>query len=596
LQFHSRRDFKSLHVGDVLGVELADFMVLTGPNGSGKSNLLESLSQNAIIYDDLGDLSGPAVRLFPLGQLLAAAEGPVQPAGFKEPWANIYNSVQMWKAQAPQMMGNPAVSGQQIAQFVDQQIVGGKLLTEPALHRFKSDLGKPLMEATIQDFQEYAPLIPGVRDPFAASIAEVFLTYAARRLRHEMAQWRAETRGVGSAPSDEEFVSRYGPAPWELLTETLAIVGLEYHFNAPPEDTENVNYEVTLTGAGGDSIKPADLSSGERVLLAIAMGLFTGTSMSESIELPRLLLLDEADASLHPSMVRSLLTVIEEVFVRQYGVRVILATHSPTTVALAPEGALFVMNRSAPRLRKVTTDEAMKLLTVGISSLSVKLENRRQAFVESEYDQAIFQELFGILKGRIGTEKSAEFIAAGRRDVGGGCDMVKRLVKELRAAGSDSVSGIVDRDNRGAAPDHIYYLGDRYSIENLVFDPLLLGSFLLREQVVAAADLGLPEGLRNFEMRAHHAPAVVFAVGTQLGIDLNRTRDVSYLGGFSIAVPEDFLDLQGHALEGRVVDAYPRLYSYKKDLKRQIVKRAVGDLPDFVPQSITSLLGKLLED
>jgi hypothetical protein len=100
----------------------------------------------------------------------------------------------MWKAQAPQMMGNPAVSGQQIAQFVDQQIVGGKLLTEPALHRFKSDLGKPLMEATIQDFQEYAPLIPGVRDPFAASIAEVFLTYAARRLRHEMAQWRAETR------------------------------------------------------------------------------------------------------------------------------------------------------------------------------------------------------------------------------------------------------------------------------------------------------------------------------------------------------------------------------------------------------------------
>jgi hypothetical protein len=61
----------------------------------------------------------------------------------------------------------------------------------------------------------------------------------------------------------------------------------------------------------------------------------------------------------------------------------------------------------------------MKLLTVGISSLSVKLENRRQVFVESEYDQAIFQELFGILKGRIGTEKSTEFIAAGRRDVGG---------------------------------------------------------------------------------------------------------------------------------------------------------------------------------
>lgn len=236
----------------------------------------------------------------------------------------------------------------------------------------------------------------------------------------------------------------------------------------------------------------------------------------------------------------------------------------------------------------------MKLLTVGLTSLSVRLENRVQIFVESEYDQAIFQALFALLKNHFQTERSAEFIATGRRDVGGGCDMVKRLVKELRTAGSSTVLGVVDRDGRQGAPEHIYYIRDRYSIENLVFDPLLLGVFLLREQVRTATQLGLPEGTRNFELGASHAPALVAAVSTSLGVQDGPTQDVHDLGGFTLQIPKALLDMQGHKLEELVVGTFPQLRAYKKDLKRQIIGRAAGDVPDFIPKSLFDLLEELL--
>ena len=97
---------------------------------------------------------------------------------------------------------------------------------------------------------------------------------------------------------------------------------------------------------------------------------------------PEVLLLDEADSTLHPSMIRSLLRVLNDVSVQRYGVKVILTTHSPTTVALAPEEAICTMRRTpSPRLQRTTRDHAVSALTVGISTLSVKLENKRQLLI-----------------------------------------------------------------------------------------------------------------------------------------------------------------------------------------------------------------------
>jgi ABC-type Mn2+/Zn2+ transport system ATPase subunit len=583
---------KSLPADAVSGIELPTFTILTGPNGSGKSNLLEGIQLGAFTFPQMGPIPSEKIRLFGLGQLLAAAEGPVQGANYREPWASVYNYTSQLIAMAPDSLG-PNATLDQIDQWMIPQLVSSRALSRAAAERMIAEAGKPLSGFSHADFREFAPLIAGVKDPFAASIAEVFLSYRERKTQNDMAQWRFATKGEGSALSDEEFTARYGPLPWKLLDETLRLVGLPYAFVPPPEFTETVNYEVQLEAPEGVSIGPGDLSSGERVLLAVAMSLFTGSRLSEAIELPKILLLDEADASLHPSMVKSLLTVIEEIFVGQYGVRVLLATHSPSTVALAPEESLFVMSRAGVRLRKASTDEALKLLTVGISSLSVKLENRRQVFVESEYDQSIYQELFSLTKGRLSGELSAEFVAVGKRSTGGGCDAVVRLVTDLRAAGNDTIYGIVDRDHRNAVPEYVHFVAERYSIENLVLDPLLLGTLLLREKIVGAPELGLPPGVRHFELNEAHAVPIVNAITAKLGYT-SPSRTCHYAGGFSVEVPENFLDMRGHDLEAAVLDVYPPLRRFQSGLMSAVVRLAVADVPEFLPVEVLNLLEDLL--
>jgi len=108
------------------------------------------------------------------------------------------------------------------------------------------------------------------------------------------------------------------------------------------------------------------LSSGEQILFALALCLFKGKS--DNI-FPKLLLLDEVDATLHPSMIENLLHVIHEVLLKK-GTKVILATHSPTTIALAQEKSVFVINNEGQkRVEKRPKKEALEILTQGYMTI-----------------------------------------------------------------------------------------------------------------------------------------------------------------------------------------------------------------------------------
>ena len=87
-------------------------------------------------------------------------------------------------------------------------------------------------------------------------------------------------------------------------------------------------------------VKFSELSSGEKVLISLVFALY---NTKFDVEFPKVLLMDEPDASLHPSMTKQFLDVIQKVFVQDKGVKVILTTHSPSTVALAPEEAIFIV-------------------------------------------------------------------------------------------------------------------------------------------------------------------------------------------------------------------------------------------------------------
>lgn len=587
------QEFKSLKVGGLEPVELPMFSVITGVNGAGKSHLLEGLQQGAVVFDDFGTLSFEEVKYFGLGQLTAASQGGANPAAFREPWTQLHNQWQGLRNQR-QQPGQPTMTEGEQEAWLRDQIVNGRQLSREALERMLEAAGKALWDFTLEDFREHAPLVIGQRDPFATSIAEVFLTYGARQTHNSYAQWRVDKKGIGHALTDEEFVAKYGETPWSVFDQTLQIVGLPYNVVPPVEDTDTT-YTVELRAEDGRLASLDDLSSGERTLLAIAMSLFASTRISEAIRIPKVLLLDEADSNLHPSMVKSLLTVIEEIFVRQYNVRVLLATHSPSTVAIAPEESLFAMSSNAPRLRKVSTDEALKDLTVGMSTLSVRVENRRQVFVESEYDQAVYQELYSILRPKLVTERSLEFISVGKKQVGGGAEMVKRLVKELREAGNSTVVGLVDRDFKQGTPAYVHCAADRHSMENIALDPLLLGAFLVREGIARAEDLGLPAGLRNFQLESGHAPMLVHALAAKLGF-VGARSECTYAGGFAVQVPHEFLETRGHDLQDVIVGVFPALNRQLPNLARIVVTQAGADAPHFIPASVVDLFNALGRD
>jgi len=108
------------------------------------------------------------------------------------------------------------------------------------------------------------------------------------------------------------------------------------------------------------------LSSGEKVLMALVASVYKA-SMDNVF--PDVLLLDEVDASLHPSMMKNMLEVIKSVFLAR-SVRVILVTHSPTTIALAPEESVYVMNGAGlNRIEKKSKQMALSILTEGFATL-----------------------------------------------------------------------------------------------------------------------------------------------------------------------------------------------------------------------------------
>src|SRR5207247_9494265 len=117
--------------------------------------------------------------------------------------------------------------------------------------------------------------------------------------------------------------------------------------------------------------------------MSLALSLYNSNF---DIEFPKIRLMNEPDAHLHHSMTRKFLDVIQNVFVNEKGVKVIMTTHSPSTVALAPEESIFLMNKTTPRIAKANKDEALRILTSGVPTLSINYENRRQVFVESKYD------------------------------------------------------------------------------------------------------------------------------------------------------------------------------------------------------------------
>ncbi len=343
-----------------------------------------------------------------------------------------------------------------------------------------------------------------------------------------------------------------GPPPWETINAVFSSARFPFKLTVPKSISVFSSFDSPklIDQRNGAEVSPEQLSSGEKVILGLSLLMYR--SNFEGV-LPKLMLLDEPDSHLHPGMIKQLVDVISDVLVGKLGIQVLMTTHSPSTIAFAPEESLYVMKADAPRIRKVGRDEALKELTSGLLLVGPHLE---YVLVEGEDDVVFFKMLAEVSQALQGLElHDMTFIPVSKKDrSGGGATQVRSWVEKLRGAMDDRFVGIIDRDIGNQRTNGVGVLG-RYSIENYLLDPLVLFSVLLEDgKSPAVVGMNLQVGDENMfrNMRSEELQTIVDAVLSELvGETHEKDNDlivITYPNSIELKYPSWLINESGKKL------------------------------------------------
>ena len=345
-------------------IEMPNFVVLTGENGSGKSHLLEAINNQHVLVEDVENLR---IALFNYENFRLDNE--------TECYAHqIFSEREAaWKYYEqhvkPNFQNQQANSAYAVKNFFNRPDIKRNPQAQ-AIHSIVENRSCQIHDLTHDDFLKLYKPYTFKNDFLPQQLGRIIWDYYHRYRNNQVNRYENEKNGMNYPVMEEEdFIAIYGQKPWILINEILETFHtLKYRVPSPESSDNNGSFQLKLRHIENPvlEIEFSQLSSGERVLMALVASVYRSATDGH---FPDLLLLDEVDASLHPSMMKNMLNVIEHVFL-QHGVKVILVTHSPTTLALAPEESIYIMNRSGlNRIEKKSKAEALSILTQGFATI-----------------------------------------------------------------------------------------------------------------------------------------------------------------------------------------------------------------------------------
>lgn len=526
--------------------DIPPFAVLTGVNGSGKTQLLQVLAYklsgaeyrenprlNAMPLVVRGDEIGPHELAY-----LPNAEN-----AFRIEATHISNL-----HQAKQNFLN-RITPQNASHNIESQILRERVQRQFGIQINTNQVSSDLIAKLPDDFMymlEYGEV--------SAGLSHVFVGYQIRFAERLM-----------DGQSRERIVEELGRAPWEFVNEALASAEFEYRI-LPPENKLLKSYHVKARAIGSKTdLDLNDLSSGEKTILRTLLWFY---NTKHNNIFPKLFILDEPDAHLHPSMTRQFIDVLKNVLVDQYNVRIILSTHSPSTVALAPDDSIFVMSREQPRIRRpASKPEAIGLLTSGLVIVSA---GTKFVFVEDEDDVKFYNAIRDVLADQ-GPSKDSKalkpapslvFIPASigkrRERTSGGKTVVPQWINKFNAPPlTDMFRGIIDLDEGNTGGPFVHVLS-RYSIENYQVDPFVVFGVLVDEGKgtvisgidITAGDQHLLRALKPAVLQKI-VDYVAQKIEPALGPPTNSKKApvaVTFTNGVEVKYPEWMLVARGHDL------------------------------------------------
>ncbi len=356
----------------------------------------------------------------------------------------------------------------------------------------------------------------------------------------------------------EKFRSERGVPPWEILNEMFETAGFPLRCTSPLGLAFYDRFIVRFyhVSRPEQRIPISALSSGEKIIVTIFIWVF---NRIQDMPFPKLLLLDEPDAHLHPTFVKTFLDFLHVFLVKKHGIQVIMSTHSPTTVALAPADVIYVVNRYPTSVERAQDKSAVvSQLSAGLITV---LPSTRYVFVEDQDDVNFYNaalESFKRLRKKL--EQSLVFIPVsygrGISRETGGCSKIIQWIEKTSCTGlAGVIVGLIDKDEGNVPSDNLLVL-DRYSIENYLLDPLVVYRAILdcSDSKVAQAfsEIGLRQGEEG-RIASLDQPTLQRVVDilerlvTPYGnvpCGLPR-REVKYSNGLIITVPAWMLDAKG---------------------------------------------------
>lgn len=581
-----RDEHKSIRSG--VEFDLPNFTVLTGKNGSGKSHLLEAISTNGLseVNDGQGMLS--IIKYIRFNDLSPQFQEEISEDDVKNSWRNTWAQLNQHLLNYRRNLRGYNNSFQSYIHQYDPQ-------TQKFLQYWFDIAENDVEKLTENLFYENYEI--SREDLFTSQIGTIFKLYQTRQDQNKMNEVSNKEEGT-SLPvlTNEQFEQKYGRKPWEVINEMMRTAHLPYEVEAPMRFRPTINYHLQLIDRQRNiRIQVNDLSTGEKVLMSLALSIY---STEEKTARPDVLLIDEPDAPLHPEYSNYLIQAIKESIVDKSGVRVIITTHSPTTVAMAPDESIFQMNRDLSMPVKVTKQQAINLLTKDLDNMRVSIEERRQIFVESKYDVGFYNRLCKCVSAN-NVFTTVPFFLPAKSGNGSNCQDVKDIVNALRQHGNDLVYGVIDYDGRNQGSLYVCVVGEgkRYAIDNYIFDPIYVAFLLIRERIATCEDMGLGRSLTFTQLHtATHdeLQTMIDYVALSLGFDNNYKTPYDVLKPDTFEVASEWFAIQGHDLEKLILQKWPQLISIKHGhgddyLKNYVLDYVTVEFPQFIAQEIKEL-------
>lgn len=528
--------------------DVPNFAILTGPNGSGKTQVLEILAYHFSGAQHKPGFDEPLpVRVNTYDMLYAPDEIAYVPSSGRFSGGSLSSVSEIPNIR--QSFVSLAQNAHHSRQDIDSAIKVSKVLKRLG-NISPYNVSSENITALFPDDLEYALDDIDV----TRGITHVFVA-------HRLKALEALERGT---PGYDQDGRALGPSPWSVVNDALKVAGFAYAVVSPEENSILSPYELKLRDIQtGATIHAVDLSSGEKVLLQLVLWLFTAGKKGI---FPKLLLLDEPDAHLHPSMTAQFLDVISETLVKKHGVRVIMTTHSPSTVALAPIESIFELTRGSSEIKPVTSrSDIISTLTAGLVTVT---KTTKFCFVEDEDDVEFYTAIQDLLSPSGPTSDPMSLAASpalaflpvsigkNATKISGGATVVAKWVGRLDGEPlSQMFCGIIDMDNGATGTDRIFPIG-RYSFENYLLDPMVVYALLLEENAAPILpNVNLRSGdehlLRSQSQETLQAIANIVTSQVEASdpsIAASRRADVTFTTGQKLSYPSWVLEYRGHDL------------------------------------------------